>query len=215
MRTSVISSLGALALLLAVAPASAAEQPPLTPTRDVAVTYHATGPHGTVRVVHMNFDAPGRRLHIDVVGEPGFQVIDRKANVLLSVLNTKKIYLERPLPPDVGNLMDRSPNMLMKKGATAKVAGLPCTIWSVPTGPNNPDLEACITADGVVLKAEPANAATNEPHLEATSVVYGPQPDSLFVPPAGFRRIEPVMPPGPGAQPPAQGAPAQPPATKP
>ncbi|MGH7122178.1 MAG: hypothetical protein ACREFP_24815 [Acetobacteraceae bacterium] len=216
MRTSVISGLGALALLLAAVPASAAEQPPLTPTRDVAVTYQATNAKGTVHVVHMSFDAPGRRLHIDVVGEPVFQVIDRKANVAVLVLDTKKVYLERPLPPDMGNIMDRSPNMIMKKGATAKVAGLSCTLWSVPTGPNSPDLEACITEDGVLLKAGPANRASNQPRLEATSVVYGPQPEQLFVPPAGFHRIEPTPPPGaPGAQPPAQSAPAQPPAAKP
>ncbi len=214
MRTSVISGLGALALVLAAASANAADQPPLTPTRDVAVTYQATDPKGAVHVVHMNFDAAGRRLHIDVVGQPGFQVIDRKANVLLSVLETEKIYLERPLPPQVGNLMDRSPNMLMKKGATATVAGTPCTLWSVPTGPNSPDLQACITADGVVLKAEPVGGGGAAPRLEATSIVYGPQPASLFVPPAGFRRIQPTMPPGPpGAAPPGvQGGPPQPPA---
>lgn len=215
MRTSVISGLGALALMLAANSAIAADQPPLTPTRDVAVTYQAKDPQGTVHVVHMNFDATGRRLHIDVVGQPGFQVIDRKANVLLSVLYTEKIYIERPLPPQVGNLMDRSPNMVMKKGATATVAGISCTLWSVPTGQNSPDLQACITADGVVLKAEPVGGASAAPRLEATSVVYGPQPDSLFMAPAGFRRVEPALPPGaPGAGQPAAPptAPAPPPA---
>jgi len=204
MRTGVISAFGALVLTFAVtsaASAAAADQPPLTPTRDVAVTYQAKDQQGTVRVVHMSFDATGRRLHIDVVGQPGFQVIDRKNNLLLSVLYTQKIYLERPLPPQVGNLMDRSPNMVLKKGATATVAGLSCTLWSVPTGPNSPDLQACITADGVVLRAEPVGGGNSVPRLEATSVVYGPQPESLFVPPAGFQRI---VPPAPGMQ---QGAP--------
>ncbi|MGH7190621.1 MAG: hypothetical protein ACREF0_15735, partial [Acetobacteraceae bacterium] len=45
------------------------------------------------------------------------------------------------------------------------------------------------------------------PNLEATEIVYGPQPESLFVPPAGFKRIEPgTMPGAPGAAP---GAPPQ------
>lgn len=214
MRTSIISGLGALALIFAAATAaSAADQPPLTPTRDVAVTYQAKDPQGTVHVVHMNFDAASRRLHIDVVGRPGFTVIDRKANTLLSVLDTQKIYIEQALPPQVGNLMDRSPNMTMKKGAEAKVAGLSCTLWSVPTGPNTPDLEACITADGVVLKAEPVGGGNAEPRLEATSVVYGPQPESLFVAPAGFRRIvPPTRPEGPAQAAPPAGQGAAPPA---
>ncbi|MGH7105614.1 MAG: hypothetical protein ACREFT_03820 [Acetobacteraceae bacterium] len=211
MRTSLISGLGAVmlgAVALGATSANAADQPPLTPTRDVAVTYQAKDPQGAVKVVHMNFDAAGRRLHIDVVGLPGFQVIDRKAHVLISVLYSERMYLERPLPPQVGNLMDRSPNMHMTRGTTATVAGHSCTDWSVPTGPNSPDLVACITADGVVLKAAPAGGANGgAPNLEATEIVYGPQPESLFVPPAGFKRIEPgTMPGAPGAAP---GAPPQ------
>ncbi|MGH7103157.1 MAG: hypothetical protein ACREFJ_12245 [Acetobacteraceae bacterium] len=220
MRTSLISGLGAFALALAATSAFAADQPPLTPTRDVAVTYQAKDPQGAVKVVHMNFDAAGRRLHIDVVGLPGFQVIDRKAHVLISVLYSERMYIERPLPPEVGNLMDRSPNMHMTRGTTATVAGHPCTDWSVPTGPNSPDLVACITADGVVLRAAPAGGPNGgAPDLEATEIVYGPQPESLFVPPSGFKRIEPGNLPGapgaPQAAPPgaAPGAPqAAPPA---
>lgn len=229
MRTTLISGPGSLvpgavlfgvlalgALVLAATSANAADQPPLTPTRDVAVTYQAKDPHGTVQVVHMNFDAAGRRLHIDVVGQPGFVVIDRKDNTQLAVNYPAKSYIERQLPPEAGNLMDRDPNMHMTRGATATVAGLACTDWSMSTGPNRPDLVACITADGVVLKAAPAGSANGgAPNLEATQVAYGPQPESLFVPPAGFQRIEPGAIPGmagapPGAPHGAAPAPAKP-----
>ncbi|MGH7066233.1 MAG: hypothetical protein ACREEU_00435 [Acetobacteraceae bacterium] len=205
MRTTLISGLGALLLLFSAGAAEAADQPPLTPTRDVAVTYQAKDPQGTVRVVHMNFDAAGRRLHIDVAGQPGFVVIDRKDNTQLAVNYPAKSYIERQLPPEAGNLMDRDPNMHMTRGATATVAGLACTDWSMSTGPNRPaELVVCITADGVVLKAAPAGGGNGgTPNLEATQVAYGRQPESLFVPPAGFQRIEPGAIPGlaPGAPP--------------
>lgn len=204
MRTTLISGLGALMLLFAAGAANAADQPPLTPTRDVAVTYQAKDPQGAVRVVHMNFDATGRRLHIDVVGQPGFIVIDRKDNTQLAVNYPAKSYIERQLPPEAGNLMDRDPNMHMTCGANATIAGISCTDWSMATGPNRPDLVACITADGVVLKAGPTgDAKGGVPTLEATQVAYGQQPELLFVPPAGFQRIEPGTIPGmaPGAPP--------------
>jgi len=209
MRTHLISGLGALALVLGAGTTQAAEiQPPLTPTRDVAVTYQAQDPQGAVHVVHMYFDAAGQRLHIDVIGQPGFLVIDRKADRFIEVNNAAHAYVEAPLPPSMGNLMFRSPNMHLTPQGTAKVAGLPCTVWALSAVPNSTGGNACITADGVVLSGQPANAADSNAGIKATSVVYAPQPASLFVPPPGFQRLRPHLPSTAGGPGPAPAAPA-------
>ncbi|MDA8051069.1 MAG: hypothetical protein M0002_13890 [Rhodospirillales bacterium] len=212
MRTSLISGLGALALVLGAASAGAAGQPPLTPTRDVSVTYQAQDPQGTVHVVHMSFDATGQRLRIDVIGQPGFLVIDRKAKRFIEVNAAAHAYVEAPLPPSMGNLMFRSPNMHLTRKGTARVAGLSCTVWALSAAPGSPGGEACITGDGVVLSGQPANGANSKAGIKATKVVYGPQPAALFVPPPGFQRIRPGLPPGaPGAPGAPPGGPALPP----
>jgi hypothetical protein len=213
MRTCLVSGLGALALVLGAASARAEDQPPLVPTRDVAVTYHVQDPQGAMRVVHMDFDAADQRVHIDMTDRPGFMVIDHKAGQVTLVNPTSKNYMQVPAPPAMGNLMFRSPDLHFTRKSTSKVAGISCTVWVLAAG-NGAGGDACITADGVVLSGRPANSTDPATGIEAVSVVYGPQPASLFAPPAGFQRIQPGPPPGaPGAPAlgtPAPGAPAKP-----
>ncbi len=68
------------------------------------------------------------------------------------------------------------------------MAGLDCTVWNL-TGKQGTG-SACITADGVVLRADGQARREGSGRLEATSVAYGPQPAALFEPPPGFQRMD-------------------------
>jgi hypothetical protein len=207
------SGLGALALVLGAASAWANGQPPLVPTRDVAVTYRVQDPpsqqdpKGATHVLHMYFDATGQRVHIDVSGQPGFLVIDHKGGLVTAVDDATHSYEQGHAPPGMGELMFRTPDLQLVRRGTEKIAGQPCTVWEMSAA-GQVQGDACITADGVVLRGQPAHAPTPNTGIVATSVAYGPQPASLFVAPAGYRRIQPNLPPpGPPPGPPA-GAPA-------
>ncbi|HUA76392.1 MAG TPA: hypothetical protein VMA86_01900 [Acetobacteraceae bacterium] len=206
------SGLGALLLVVGAASARADDQPPLVPTRDVAVTYQVQDPQGTSRIVHMYFDAADQRVHIDMSSQPGFLVIDHKADEVTMVNSATHSYIQVPAPPSMGNLMFRTPDLHLVRQGTQTVAGHTCTIWQMSQG-GHAGGDACITADGVVLSGRPANAPSPDTGIQATAVSYGPQPASLFMAPVGYERIQPTLPPAgvgaPNGSPPSA-APAKP-----
>jgi hypothetical protein len=212
MPSRLASGLGAFLLVLGTVSARADDQPPLVPTRDVAVTYHVQDPQGATRVVHMYFDAADERVHIDMSSQPGFLVIDHKAGQVTMVNSATRSYVQVPAPPAMGNLMFRAPDLHLVRQGTRTVAGLPCTVWEMSQA-GNIGGDACITADGVVLSGRPANAPSPNTGIEAISVAYGPQPAALFAAPNGYQRIQPTLPPGgvggPGGAP-GPASPAQP-----
>ena len=205
MAPRLVFGLGALALVLGAASAQAGDQPPLVPTRDVAVTYRVQAPpnvqdpQGATRVVHMYFDAADQRVHIDMSSQPGFLVIDHKADLVTMVNDATHSYMQLQAPPAMGELMFRSPDLHLVPHGTQTVAGQSCTVWEMSEA-GQVRGDACITADGVVLSGRPANAPTSDTGIVATAVSYGPQPASLFVAPAGYQRVQPNLPPG-GAAP--------------
>ena len=72
-----------------------------------------------------------------------------------------------------------------RRGAQ-RLLGLDCTDWAI----HSPKIEGtgCITADGVVLRAE--GVIDGRPgSMTAQSVAYGKQPPSAFVPPDGYARL--------------------------
>lgn len=223
MSSRLLMGFGALALLLGARAALAEDQPPLVPTRDVAVTYHVQDPQGAARVVHMYFDAAGQRVHIDLTGRPGFLVIDHKSGQVTVVNSEAQSYMQMHAPPAMGNLMFRTPDLRFTRKGTDNVAGHACTVWSLAGGQTEGG-DACITADGVVLSGHPEGASSPDTGIKAVSVSYGPQPASLFAPPAGYQRVTPPAPggqmggPAGGGAPPAGAAgapPAGPTPTKP
>ncbi len=68
------------------------------------------------------------------------------------------------------------------------MAGQTCEVWRL-TGPHGTG-KACITSDGLVLRAVGSMDEAGTGRLEAVSVTYGPQPASLFAPPPDFRRMD-------------------------
>lgn len=201
--------LGALVLAASAAPAWAEDQPPLVPTRDAAVTYQVRGQNGQDRTVHMFFDAREQRVHIDLTGRPGFLVIDHKTKQVTVVNSAAKAYVEMPAPPEMGNLMFRSPDLQFTRKGTDKIAGIPCTVWTLAPGKGEGGV-ACITNDGIVLSGHPASATSDQGGIKAVSVTYGAQPASLFAPPPGYQRLQPQTSTEPGAPPGAE-PPAPPP----
>jgi hypothetical protein len=80
------------------------------------------------------------------------------------------------------------------------VAGLPCTLWRVQDG--NSQGRSCITADGVMLRAEGSHQGQSG-GMEATQVSFAPQDAARFQRPQGFQALQgmPGMPPGAGRPP--------------
>ena len=64
-----------------------------------------------------------------------------------------------------------------------RVAGRACTLWDVRSGRDS--ATSCLTADGVLLRAEGRTGDAAGSTLEAVRVQDGPQPPALFHPPAG------------------------------
>ena len=75
----------------------------------------------------------------------------------------------------------------MRKGS-ATVAGLRCTVWEV--GGESANGSACVTADGVVLRAGGSDRRGRTGSIEAERVEYGHQADALFFPPADVRKVD-------------------------
>jgi hypothetical protein len=176
-------------------PAAAQDRPPDVPTRDVTATYRVEGgaPNSGPQTIKMSYKANGDRMRVDE-DHVSYTIMDGTTKRTYMVSTPERSYMEAPFDPQA----ERGfvpPGLKFSREGTDTVAGLPCTVWKAQM--QNNTSTACITADGVMLRAEQGGGAPGEPaqRIVAVSVDYSPQPDSLFVPPAGFRRVQP--PPGP------------------
>ncbi|MCE2575082.1 DUF4412 domain-containing protein [Komagataeibacter sp. FNDCR2] len=195
--------LGMMAALLAVASGCGAAMaqdastihPPLTPTRDVQVDYNVQ-PDGVPepKAVRTWFAYNGGLMRIDSPQGMGETILNRMSRQVTIIINTQKVYSQLDARYGIRNpfLLDLSMTFARKGSAT--VAGVACTQWDVTTDQGG--ATACVTEDGVVLQEIGVDGDGLRGRLEATKVVYGPIPDSMFQPPAGYRRIDPPPPPG-------------------
>lgn len=180
--------------LAPVWPAAAQDRPPDVPTRDVTATYRIEGgaPNSGPQTIRMSYKADGDRMRVDE-DHVDYTIMDGTTKRSYMVMSQNRTYMEQPFDPQA----ERGfipPGLKFSREGTDTVAGLPCTIWKAQM--QNNSSTACITSDGVMLRAEQGGGpggATQR--IVAVSVDYSPQPDSLFVPPAGFKRVQP--PPGP------------------
>ncbi|MEO9188920.1 MAG: hypothetical protein ABI224_02795 [Acetobacteraceae bacterium] len=186
------SMIAAAVLALGCSPAFASDLPSLHPSRDVAVVYHADGTAeaGGVSQSHtirMFWGEAGQALRVEFDAQPIVALIDFKRQRMEMLIGSRQMVLETKLDPTL------VPGFVLPTGAKAvragtdTVAGLGCTVWRL-TGPRGSGA-ACITEDGVVLRAE-GKAERGSGRLEAVSVTYAPQAASLFAPPAGFARMD-------------------------
>jgi len=169
-------------MAIGAAPAPLAAQSPPTqplahPARDVDVTYRMAGGRKDV-TERMRWLAASERQRLDPT-EGMFVVIDYRAGRMRTVRLSDKLVLDLPAPP-------QNRGGYARRGE-ATVAGLACTEWEATATDGRRTL-ACITDDGVMLRAE----AGGRTLLEAAAVSYAPQDPALFDVPAGFavRRVE-------------------------
>ncbi len=180
------------AVAVPVALTQAGEHPAVRPSRDVAVTYNVmvAGAQGEPqsRLLRMYWTGQGTRLRLDMPKQNSFALIDFAASRMKLVIAADQIFLELPFDPHLAPGLNIPADVTMTPVGADAVAGVPCTKWDMK-GPHNGG-SACITQDGLVLRLRGGEAG--QPVLEATSVAYGPQPDSLFAVPPAYKQVVPA-----------------------
>ncbi|TCH97950.1 hypothetical protein EJV46_12095 [Roseococcus sp. SYP-B2431] len=178
----------ALACALVAAPAFAQDRPAVTPTRDVSVAYRVTtqGP-GNGTEMRISWLAASGLMRVDMPGGQGFMVADlRGGGPGFMVMEAQRMIMDVPrnqLPPVAS--MQPGPNARFTREGTARVANTSCTIWRMED--QGQSGRACLTADGVMLRAEGDN---RQGQVEATSVTYGPQDPARFQRPSGYQTFQ-------------------------
>ena len=190
--------LAAAALFAAMAglAAPALAQPRLVPASDVQVLYHLSGPAaaaipgGAADGVRLEWDAAGERLRSEPVGGPVYAIADLGRHVADVVFTAQNTYLELPLRAgDPQTLLDAAiggGDAHFVRGNADRVGGIPCTDWKATA--RKLDATACITDDGVVLRAS-GTWDGHEGALTAVSVTRRALAADRFRPPAGFFRV--------------------------
>ncbi len=172
----------ALLLLLAAGAAHAQDRPSLTPTRDVDVTYRMTqGGHALQQ--RTRWQIAERRMRVDTPTPGVYMIVDYAARRMSMVSDADRGVVEvqanaGPMPGQPG----QAGADFVRQGA-AQVAGLPCTEWRTVDSQGVATL-ACITADGVLLRAQQAGRVL----VEAARVSYGAQDPAAFRVPDGYTR---------------------------
>jgi hypothetical protein len=156
--------------------AQAPPQPLPHPARDVDVTYRMVR-GDTVLTERMRWQAATQRQRVDPPTEGLFIVIDYRAGRMRTVRLSDRLVIDMAAPATGAGTPDA---MYVRQGED-KVAGLACTDWQA-TATDGRSTVACITADGVLLRA----AAGGRTLLSAASVAYAPQDSALFAAPDGF-----------------------------
>ena len=182
-------------LLLACAlacPRLAMAQPLLVPRQDVTVLYRLAGaasdqiPGGAPGGVRLAWDAAGQRLRAEPLGRPFYALADLGRRVADLVFAQQGSYIEaRIMPGDLQALLAGRDARFTRRGA-GRLLGLDCTEWAIHS--RKLDGAGCVTADGLVLRAE--GAIDGRPgSLVAQSVAFGPASPGSFALPEGYFRL--------------------------
>jgi hypothetical protein len=175
----------AVALALS-APAAAQDRPVFPPTRDVAVTYQADIAAAAPHEIVLRYSAARDRARLDG-GLPGYVLVDLKSGHASIVFEQIGMMMDAPRNAGVDQaLVLENGRDFVRKGRDT-VAGLRCTIWAVTA--EDATGTACVTADGVVLRASGHDRKGRTGSLVATRVQYEPQDGALFLPPPNVHRI--------------------------
>lgn len=181
---SLALALGVPAVAAAFAPACAEPLP--RPSVDYAATARTPSESAQMKVAHGN-----GRLRVEV-GTPGSSgamtgLIDpkKKRMVMLTALpGMDKVALEMELPDSL------SFTDLPAEGArlgTDTVAGEACDLWRTSEKIGSDPVEACITADGIVMRAKATVNGKPQVVFEVVELARGPQDPALFEVPKGVK----------------------------
>lgn len=179
----------ALAALPAVA-AQAGRRPAILPLRDVAVEYRVSGRGlNDIRWIATRFSTAAKRLRVETDDRAmGYLLVDprtRQARIVIPGLNQ---FVELSLERDRRAALLFNDKLGFTRRGAGTVAGLPCTQWDVRGGRDT--ARACITEDGVILRAEGTGGDVTGSTMEATRVDYAPQSEALFRLPQGGGQID-------------------------
>ncbi|MCC6717952.1 MAG: DUF4412 domain-containing protein [Acetobacteraceae bacterium] len=200
--------LGGLALGVALGcfqSAAAQDRPAILPTRDVAITYRASGPvqgRQQQQDLRVAFTAGGKLMRVEGIGGGGreagaYVIVDHTTQRMTMVMAQDRRFMEMPANNAFSRGFLLSATMKFVRRGSETVAGLKCTVWDITSADGNG--KACLTEDGVMLRG---SGIDGKGAILATAVSYAPQPAALFKPPAGFTRLE--IPAGLGGRPPGR-----------
>ena len=189
--TATVIGVGCLAALVCAGSAVAEPQhPQYLPTRDVAVTYEIDhqGP-GPAKQARISFSASTGRLRLDLPSQKRFFIFDQTAKIATVVMVREQIYMQMPLQPDMAGGFMLNGDMKYARGNAETIAGQHCTDWQVETDAATGTV--CVTDDGVLLLSHgQAKQGNGGGGLQAVEISYDPQPATLFIPPAEFRKVD-------------------------
>ncbi len=160
-------------------PLWAQERPPQNaPTEDVDITLEITQP-GSPPIVERRRWSASRHLRRVDGPDKAATIFDLSKGELTLLNPANRTY--RTLQGAATKRMSPPKATRVKRGETAKIAGLTCSDWSWLDGIEMHT--ACLTPDGVLLRL------IVDGHIvaEARSVVYAPQPAELFEIPPGYQ----------------------------
>jgi hypothetical protein len=184
-----LAPLGAL-LLTAQSPAT--DKPPAHPKGDVTVEYtvmEVDNPNEPprARALQVWWAKDGAEMRIQLENHRYYTVLNRDTKLATMVLLDEHGYVQTPYDPSRPTGFTVPANVPLVRGNGDVVAGYPCTLWHAKVTAG--DGVVCVTEDGVLLEANSFND-NRAGDMTATSVVYGPVPESVFAPPDGFRKLE-------------------------
>ena len=186
---------GGLVLIAALAggqKVAAQDRPTILPTRDVAITYRASGPvqgQQQQQDLQVAFTAGGRLMRVESIGGPegagAYVIVDHTAQRMTMVMTGDRRFIEMPVNSAFSRGFLLSDTMKFVRRGGESVAGVKCTVWDIAS----PEAvgTACLTEDGVMLRG---SGLDGKGAIVATGVTYGPQSAAMFKPPAGFSKIE-------------------------
>ena len=174
-------ALAAILGLAAAMPVAAQERPPIVPSRDVAVTYQIKAAPQPMEE-RWRFHAADQLARLDV-GNQTYMLSDMRGHTATMVSDRDRKAVQMPMPgPDLAGMSGQS----FRRLGTLTIAGVPCTEWQT-TDIRGRDVIACLTVDGVLLRARHGEQVA----VEASSVSYDRQDPALFAVPAGYQRVTP------------------------
>jgi len=188
--TALCATLAVAVALGGAVPAFAQNHPQALPTRDVTVTYRVPQGGGEMR---MSWLAAQQLMRMDMPGGMGWMVMSMQGDAArgFMVMAQQRMVMDLPAAQaSEARGMMPSPSARFVREGTDRVANTPCTIWRVQD--QGEAGRACITADGVTLRAE--QVGRPDARMEAIAVVYGAQDATRFQRPQGYQTFQ--MPPG-------------------
>ncbi len=174
-------------LLLSPLAAQAQERPVIFPTRDVTVTYRASG-DGQPAEMRMSWLSAQRLMRMDLPGGQGYMIVNQANGQGFMVMQPMRMIMDMPAGANgMARFTQASENARFTREGTDRVANSPCTIWRIED--RGDTARVCSTADGVMLRASAASGQ-NRGTLEATLVEYVAQDASRFVRPQGYQTMQ-------------------------